>query len=1125
MISIEEANKIITSQSDEKEEEPNKIISIDEANELFVKEAEVKDILKTENKDEDFVPLEKTKITISPMEMLSKTVDKDLVKTIEENSKKEKNITFKDVSKNEDVDFTNVLQGSVIDGNKLRTPIKDIIKYDGYYSWENFQENLLRRVFKGAAVDTANASMNAVDFVGNKFFEERPFEDVKKFDTIPEPTYFGGSFSRDIAGFSIPFLGFSKVAKVANVVTKIKPAKTLVGKITQSVAFGAAVGTVAEQFAFSPYETRISNLVESFPTLANPITEYLAANDADSEEQARLKMLFEGGLIGIPFDAFFTFLARGKKYNLKTNKIKNTDTATENLNIKREAKAEKIKKATTIKPKSYEGKVNLDTPNPKDNPDFFEPIISQKNSKKIESFFEELLVQGKIRRNTNLRISEQIYEVMTTPRIIQNVNFEKLLKKFKLNESQVMDYFVAGARTSAQNLNRLSQLSKLYGKFLKDGNVNPKLIDELNAQGVDADYLLHNTLRRLDGVRRAMMVGRWSTALRNYISQYARVGLNVLYEGFQYGADSVYTSLGGKIQKRTANPITAMEGFLNISRQFNPKKFIQVKKNVDNLLSAYPKQSDRLFLRYSSDVANTSVLKNYSPLSVAEKGSNLVNFLNKFQEFIVRRSVILSSLDGIIRNDSAYYKGKKLSELINDKNLINTIRKEDIAAAVDLALELTYAAEPKSGSLGEAFIRFVNKVPFTLSLAIPFPRFLVNSLKFLYQYSPAPTIVNGVRVFWDIPMAALSFTADGSFSKSFFQKIKAGDTSGTVKSMMGWALLGTAMQIRDSRFAGEKWNEIKIGDKTIDVYPYNPLAAYLYVADFVDRYQNGTLGTISGRTKEFLKVFAGTRGGTGLYLVDQLLESFASEGSNKGKKFINELVGKIAAQYMTPFKTYMGFLDAKDGHINASKDTKTATLENAKIDPTVSIVNNYKAIFNPAELPDLTSVTHAIKNEDGEWVARPLKPESINIFGKEIPGNVFTEFTGVGIVQTKNSAEKEFDKLNIQYREIFRSTGIPVLDRAFKDAFAPMVHNGLSKIVEQPGYQLLSINMKRLFINEFIKGAKKDTMEILQNDASLVSYIMEYNVSKIPRSQRNVLNDVLGANYLNQLILSFQKNN
>ena len=1125
MISIEEANKIITGQVEEIEEDKIQEISIDQANKIIAKDIEAKDILKTENKDEDFVSSESLGIKISPIEMLSKTVDKDLVKTIEENSKKEKTITFKDVSKNEDVDLTNIMQGSILDGNKLRTPIEDIIKYDGYYSWENFQENLLRRVFKGAAVDTANASMGAVDFVGNKFFEEKPFENVKRFDTIPEPTYFGGSFSRDIAGFSIPFLGFSKLATTANVVTKIKPAKTLIGKITQNVVKGAAVGSVAEQFAFSPYETRISNLIESFPTLANPITEYLAANDADSEEQARLKMLFEGGLIGIPFDAFFTFLARGKKYNLKTNKIKNTDTATENLNIKREVKAEKIKKATTIKPKSYEDKVNLDTPNPKDNPDFFEPIISKKNYKQIISFFEELLVQSKVRRNPNLRISEQIYEVMTSPRIMEQVDFKSLLKKYKLNETQVMDYFVAGARTSAQNLNQLSQLSKAYGKFLKDGNLSKKLVDELNAQGVDADYLLNSTLKRADGVRRAMMVGRWSTALRNFISQTGRVGLNVVYEGFQYGVDSLWTSLGGKIPTRTANPVTAMQGFLDIFRQFNPKKFSQVKKDVDNLLSAFPKDQDRLFLRYSSDVANTGVLKNFSPISLAEKGANLLNFLNRFQEFIVRRSVFQSSLDAIIRNDSAYYKGKKFSEIINDKNLINTIRKEDIAVAVDQALELTYAGEPKAGSLGEAFIRFVNKVPFTLSLAIPFPRFLVNSLKFLYQYSPAPTIVNGFRVVTDIPMAALSFTADGSFTKSFFQKLKAGDTSGTVKSMMGYGLLYTAMQVRDSRFAGEKWNEIKIGNKTIDVYPYNPLAAYLYVADFVDRYQNGTLGTISGRTKEILKVFAGTRGGTGLYLVDQLLESFASEGSNKGKKFINELVGKIAAQYMTPFKTYMGFLDAKDGHINAAKDTKTSTLENAKIDPKVSIVNNYKAIFNPAELPDLTSVTHAIKNEDGEWVARPLKPEGINIFGKEIPGNIVTEFTGVGIVQPKNSAEKEFDKLNIQYREIFRSTGIPVLDRAYKDIFAPMVHNVLSKAVEQQGYQLLSTNMKRLFINEFIKGAKKDTMATLQNDASLVSYLMEYDINNIPKDQKRILNDMLGADYINQLLLNFQKNN
>jgi len=464
---------------------------------------------------------------------------------------------------------------------------------------------------------------------------------------------------------------------------------------------------------------------------------------------------------------------------------------------------------------------------------------------------------------------------------------------------------------------------------------------------------------------------------------------------------------------------------------------------------------------------------------------------------------------------------RNLNEIINNPNLIKRLRKEDIAAAVDHSLELTYAAEPKGG-IGEAFVKFVNKVPFTLSLAIPFPRFLVNSLKFLYEYSPLPTVVGGARAVADIPLAAMTFSADGTFTKSFFQKLKNGETSGMVKALMGWGLFGTAMQIRDSKIAGEKWNEIKVGNKTIDVYPYNPLAAYLYVADLIDRYQSGTLGTMSGRAREIAKVFAGTRGGTGLYLVDQLLESLASEGSNKGKRFVNELLGKIAAQYFTPFKTYMGFLDAADGNIEAAKDTKTSTLDNAKFDPTVSIKNNLKTIFNPGELPDLTSVTHAVQGEDGNWKARPLKPEGTTILGKNIPGNIVTELTGLGIKQPKNSAEKELDRLNFQYREIFRSTGIPVLDRAYKNVFAPMIHNGLSQLVEGVGYQNMSINMKRLFIKEFIKGAKEDTMKILQADASLVPYLMEYDISKIPSAQRKILNDVLGADYLNTLLREFQ---
>ena len=220
----------------------------------------------------------------------------------------------------------------------------------------------------------------------------------------------------------------------------------------------------------------------------------------------------------------------------------------------------------------------------------------------------------------------------------------------------------------------------------------------------------------------------------------------------------------------------------------------------------------------------------------------------------------------------------------------------------------------------------------------------------------------------------------------------------------------------------------------------------------------------------------------------------------------------------------MGFLDAKDVNIQAAKDTNTSKLDNAKINPIYSIVNNLKSIFNPAELPDRTSVTHAILSEDGtKYIARPLKSEGANIFGVDIPSTVITELTGVTIRQPKNSAEIELDKLNFRYNEIFRSTGIPVLDRAYKNLFAPKIHLGLSAIVESAGYQSLGIPMKRLIIKQFISGAKKETMEELQSDASLVPYLVEYNFSNIPKDQLRIIHDAIGKDYLNTMLKEFQK--
>jgi hypothetical protein len=55
----------------------------------------------------------------------------------------------------------------------------------------------------------------------------------------------------------------------------------------------AGQAVIAENLAFNPYEDRLSNLIQEYPSLENPITEFLAADPNDTEIEARFKMSLE----------------------------------------------------------------------------------------------------------------------------------------------------------------------------------------------------------------------------------------------------------------------------------------------------------------------------------------------------------------------------------------------------------------------------------------------------------------------------------------------------------------------------------------------------------------------------------------------------------------------------------------------------------------------------------------------------------------------------------------------------------------------------------------------------------------------------------------------------------------
>lgn len=103
-----------------------------------------------------------------------------------------------------------------------------------------------------------------------------------------------GGIIRGISQFATGMLAGNKVAAIQQL-GELGTA----GRLAAPIAKGA----LAQFAAFDPDQKRLSNLVQEFPALANPVTEYLAADPADSAAEGRFKQALEGAGLGLAVDA------------------------------------------------------------------------------------------------------------------------------------------------------------------------------------------------------------------------------------------------------------------------------------------------------------------------------------------------------------------------------------------------------------------------------------------------------------------------------------------------------------------------------------------------------------------------------------------------------------------------------------------------------------------------------------------------------------------------------------------------------------------------------------------------------------------------------------------------------
>ena len=114
------------------------------------------------------------------------------------------------------------------------------------------------------------------------------YDVIKKLVSTGKPETVTGDLVEGISQFLTGFLPGSAAVKAVGAV--------------KSAPYIA--GAIADATVFNPHEARLSDLVEMYPSLQNPVTEYLASDPTDSRAEGMFKASLEGLLAGGVIDLF-----------------------------------------------------------------------------------------------------------------------------------------------------------------------------------------------------------------------------------------------------------------------------------------------------------------------------------------------------------------------------------------------------------------------------------------------------------------------------------------------------------------------------------------------------------------------------------------------------------------------------------------------------------------------------------------------------------------------------------------------------------------------------------------------------------------------------------------------------
>tara|TARA_Y100001970_G_scaffold138876_1_gene170810 strand:+ start:5136 stop:8849 length:3714 start_codon:yes stop_codon:yes gene_type:complete len=810
--------------------------------------------------------------------------------------------------------------------------------------------------------------------------------------------------------------------------------------------------------------------------------------------------------------------------------------------------------------------------NDKDLPNLVDFKLTTNSMKRINDAFVDILQESKMMYNPNKRISQQVSDAIeNVPNGFNSDDFVRILDANGVSNIEFISFmqgsYLGTTSQAAKVLGQASQVkkkvSKLWIEQFNQGlqknfkDVTGKLYSEGDLEAAAknplkyASDVLGKNSQELSPATEAYYSSMLAERAR--LDHWGKGPDGALYErGSQWNrmvrlgmisqpATTIRNVMGGMIRIPVDMTTRTIDNLLTMALPMiggGPRhRPVELKDAFDHVNSMFNAQENRLFVDFlaSQKPEIRKLLDGPEGVYEAAQVQNVISKMEGNKKGIINRGIgvafdplenmlmkanILNSAQDRYMKSASFMVGLKQSMAREGLDIFKMVREGRIQEiddrfindGIQWALEYNYQTRNISeGPIGRKFsdvLYSMSNIPVVGSMAIPFPKFLINSFKFMYEHSPL-SLLN--------PITAGKYKDLFSVNATPFQKEMA--VKRISQGLSGTALLTTAYAARNSDYAGTEWNLYE--DKTpgqLDISTWYPFAPYSFIAEVikqtVDEKQNifGVEFTIPGgegrfdlkeKTRlDFIKALGGpsSRSGIMRQLEAHSLDFLFDEDPMSMVKFKQALAraaGSIVAALIIPLKLIKDIAD------ELLYDPTTNTFdENIRILRKAQSSQGFFENFVDVILKDLPMGNSLLTYQDHGIRKLPngqlqiIENENYKVSndgGVQVPRSrykiyrptplrnvapLYKQFTGIIKKQRMGKVEREISRLGLVDWKLFRPSGIPEYDDAFELIGSSLIERNLNEFVStNAAYRDFNDEFKAIYLKKEIGNLKRRLSE------------------------------------------------